>query len=201
MIAEPTGTDRCRVLCHQFSTSSLLLLASSISRSNRCALMMKHMTLALLQLLVNGDRGRHTWPTVFPLQSGRLYCIVFWSRRNRSERWQLLMVSPMKWSIASFVLRRKCIYSKKSNGPICRDGYARHVFLLCSRTDPLRTQHHSSSAPISFRLRRVIPTAVNPLQTRRLGCQGPSLACGDTESGLTARDLLINDFTSLGSPT
>ena len=49
-IAEPTGTDGCRVLCRQFSTSSLLLLVRSISRCNSCSPTMKPMTPALLRL-------------------------------------------------------------------------------------------------------------------------------------------------------
>src|SRR5947209_8485136 len=36
MIAEPTGTDGCRILCHQFSTTSLPLLGSCIKRCSTC---------------------------------------------------------------------------------------------------------------------------------------------------------------------
>ena len=67
MIAEPTRTDGCRVLCHQFYTSSLLLLANYISRSKTCSLTTKHMTPALLRLLPKGDQGKNTRNTAFPL--------------------------------------------------------------------------------------------------------------------------------------
>ncbi len=70
-IAEPTGTDGCRLLCHQFSTSSLFLLADCISRYKTCSLTTKHMTSALLRLLANGDQGQNTPNTVFPLNTGR----------------------------------------------------------------------------------------------------------------------------------
>ena len=167
-----TGTDGCRVLCHQFSTSSLPHLASSISRSKRCSLMMKHMTLALLQLLVNGDRGQHTQPTVFPLQSGRPYCIVFWSRRNRSERWLLLMVSPKKRSVASFVLRRKCIYSKKSSGPISRDGMS--VMFSCSVQERIpRVPNTTAQVPTSlFSYERSSQLLCTPTN-KAVGLSGP----------------------------
>ena len=65
-----SGTDGCRVLCHQFSTSSLLLLVHSISRYKPCSLTTKHMTSDLLRLLVNGDQGQNSRTTVFPLNTG-----------------------------------------------------------------------------------------------------------------------------------
>ena len=128
-----SGTDGIRFLCHQFSTSSLLLLANCISRFSTCSLTMKHMTLVLLRLLANDVQGQNTRNMVFPLNTDRWSCILWWSRRNRSAQWRQHTVSRKKRSVASFVLVRKCIYSKKRNGPICHDGYARRVFLLCSR--------------------------------------------------------------------
>jgi hypothetical protein len=94
-----TGTDGCRVLCHQFSPSSLLRRANCISRSNRCSLTVKHRTPALLRLLANGDQGQNTRHTVFPLPNGRHWCSVWWSRKNRSVQWQQRMVSLMKRSV------------------------------------------------------------------------------------------------------
>jgi hypothetical protein len=54
------------------------------------------------------------------------------------------------------------MFSKRRNDPICRNGYARRVFLLCSRTDPLHSRHHSYQRHLSFHLRRVIPTVLHP---------------------------------------
>src|SRR5438270_246006 len=69
-LAEPTGTDGCRVLCHQFSTSSLLLLENCFSRCNNCSPTVKPMTPALLRWLINGDQGQKSRTTVFPLSTG-----------------------------------------------------------------------------------------------------------------------------------
>src|SRR5947209_3013426 len=83
MIAEPTGTGGCRMLCRQFSTSSLNALAHCISRSKKRSLTTKHMMLALLPFLTNGDQGqntRHTvphrtlpFPCLFPVQRLHLW--------------------------------------------------------------------------------------------------------------------------------
>src|SRR5258708_4153863 len=110
---------------------------------------------------------------VFPLQSGRQCCIVFWSRRNRSEQWQQHTVSLMKRSVASFVLLLKSMYSKKRNCPICRDGYSRRDFLLCSRTDPLHSQHYGYQRHHLFSSTKGHPNCCPPLQARRLGWQYP----------------------------
>src|SRR5436305_14560306 len=64
MIAEPTGTGGCRMLCRQFSTSSLNALAHCISRSKKRSLTTKHMMLALLPFLTNGDHGQNIRHTV-----------------------------------------------------------------------------------------------------------------------------------------
>src|SRR6266700_3157633 len=58
MIAEPTVTDGCRLLCHQFSPSSLFLLAHCISRCNRCSLTMKHRTPTILRSLGTATRAK-----------------------------------------------------------------------------------------------------------------------------------------------
>src|SRR6266568_4264677 len=71
MIAEPTVTDGCRLLCHQFSPSSLFLLAHCISRCNRCSLTMKHRTPTILRSLANGDQGQSTRNTAYPKKHNR----------------------------------------------------------------------------------------------------------------------------------
>src|SRR5215471_6460548 len=75
------------------------------------------------------------------------------------------MESRMKRSIASFVLLRKCVYSKKRNDPICHDRYSCHVILLRSRRDPLHSQCIANTmttrGTISCDLRKVIPTAIH----------------------------------------
>jgi hypothetical protein len=48
LLAEPTGTDGFRVLCHQFYTSSLLRQGSCIRRCNACLLKRKQLREALL---------------------------------------------------------------------------------------------------------------------------------------------------------
>ncbi len=48
MIAEPNGTDGCRVLCHQFSISSFSLLGSCIKRCSTYWLRMNHLRLAII---------------------------------------------------------------------------------------------------------------------------------------------------------
>src|SRR6266699_5559610 len=70
-IAEPTGTDGCRMLCHQFYTSSLRQLARSIKRYKICSLKMKRRMQTLLPLLAHGDQGRNIRTTVFLLTFGR----------------------------------------------------------------------------------------------------------------------------------
>jgi len=76
MIAEPTRTDGCRVLCHQFSPSSLSLQGSWINRCSTCWLRMKHLRAVILPLWSIGVQGQSTPHMVFPLQSGRSWCSV-----------------------------------------------------------------------------------------------------------------------------
>src|SRR5207248_2692523 len=57
-LAEPTGTDGFRLLCHQFFLSSLPLLENCISRSNTCWLKMKQLTPVLLRWVANGGQGQ-----------------------------------------------------------------------------------------------------------------------------------------------
>ena len=136
-----SGTDGFRLRCHQFSPSSLLLPANCISGCNTFWQKMKLLREATLLLSSTDVQGRKTQTMVFPLNTGRWSFTVLWSRRNPFAQWQPRMVSRMKRSIASFVLLRKSIDSKRRNGPACRDGYARRVFLLYSRTDPLHSQY------------------------------------------------------------
>src|SRR5947209_14249215 len=49
-VAEPTGTDGFRLLCHQFFPSSLPRLANCISRCNACLLKRNQLREALLLL-------------------------------------------------------------------------------------------------------------------------------------------------------
>ena len=137
---------------------------------------MTHMTPTLLRLLANGDQDQNTRTTVFPLNTGRWSFSVLWSRRNHSERWQLRTVFLMKRSVALCVLLRKCMYSKKRNGPICRDGYAHRGFLLCSRTDPLHSQHHGYQRHQLVSSTKAITTALRPYKQGDRGGSAPGVA-------------------------
>jgi len=169
-----SGTDGFRLLCHQFYTSSLPQQANCIKRFSTFLLRMKQLREALLLLWWStGVQGHNTRPTVYPLQSGRPCCIVFWSRGNRCERWQQHTVSLMKRSVASFVLLRKSMYSKKRNYTIYHDGYAHRVFLLCSRTNTLHSQHYGYQRQRIFAFMKGHPNCCPPLQARREGWQEP----------------------------
>src|SRR2546421_8546472 len=85
---DKTGTDGFRVLCHQFSASCLLRLANCISRSNSCLLTTKHMRLALLQWVTNGDQGQNIRTMVFPLNTSRSLFIVSWRTTKHFVRLQ-----------------------------------------------------------------------------------------------------------------
>ena len=52
LLAEPTGTDGFRVLCHQFTPSCLPLLENCISRCNTCWLKMKQLTPVVNAILI-----------------------------------------------------------------------------------------------------------------------------------------------------
>jgi len=101
---------------------------------------------------------------VFPLPTGRQWCTVLWRRKSRSAQLQQSMVSLMKRSVASFVLLRKSIHSKKRNCTICHDGCSHRVFLLCSRTDPLHNQHHGYQRHYLFSSTKGHPNYCPPLQ-------------------------------------
>jgi hypothetical protein len=111
-----TGTDGFRLLCHQFSTYSLLLLAPCILRYKTCSLTTKHVTSALLRLLANGDQGQNTRTTAFPLNTGRWSFIVWWRTTNHFVQLHRSMVSRMKRSVASCFMSRSSVDSKKRNG-------------------------------------------------------------------------------------
>jgi hypothetical protein len=83
-IAEPTGTDGCRVLCRQFYTSSLPRLENCILRCNTFLREMNYFKVVTLLFSSADDRGRNIQTMVFQLTCGRLSCSVWWSRRNRS---------------------------------------------------------------------------------------------------------------------
>ena len=93
----------------------------------------------------------------------------------------------MKRSVASFVLQRTCIYSKKRNGPICHDGM--RVVFSCSAQEQIlyNSQYNGASrGNFTVKLQRVIPTAVQPT-SKVVGVAGPlTLHGGDTGLGLAA---------------
>ncbi|SRR6266705_1046520 len=84
MIAEPTGTDGCRILCRQFYTSSLPRLENCILRCDTFWREMNYFKVVTLLISSADDRGRNIQTMVFQLTCGRLSCSVWWSRRNRS---------------------------------------------------------------------------------------------------------------------
>src|SRR2546421_13056584 len=76
-LAEPTGTDGFRLLCHQFYTSSLRRLGNCISRCNTFWQKMNYFREATLLLSCIDDQGRNTRNTVFLLPTGRPWCSVW----------------------------------------------------------------------------------------------------------------------------
>jgi len=74
LIAEPTGTDGFRVLCHQFFPSSLSHLESCLTSSNTFSLKMKKLRESLLLLYSIGGQGQETQHMVYSLQNGRRSC-------------------------------------------------------------------------------------------------------------------------------
>jgi len=68
----------------------------------------------------------------------------------------------MKRSVASFVLQRKGMFSKKRTDPIRRDGM--RVVFSCSVQEQIPSIINTvvAKGTNSFQLRRVIPTAVHP---------------------------------------
>src|SRR2546421_2487319 len=73
-LAEPTGTDGFRVLCHQFFPSSLSHLESCLTSSNTFSLKMKKLRESLLLLYSIGGQGQETRHMVYSLQNGRRSC-------------------------------------------------------------------------------------------------------------------------------
>src|SRR5207247_1482781 len=84
MIAEPTGTNGCRMLCRQFYTSSFLHLGHFIKRCSTFLLRMNQMCKAIMLFLSTDDQDRNIRTMVFLLNFGRQLSIVWWSRKNRS---------------------------------------------------------------------------------------------------------------------
>src|SRR6266699_3152233 len=60
LLAEPTGTDGFRVLCHQFSPSSLLQQANCLKSSNTFSPKMNKLREALLLLYSIGGQDQET---------------------------------------------------------------------------------------------------------------------------------------------
>ena len=75
-VGERGGPERCRVLCHQFSTSSLPRPGNCISRSNAFWREMNFFKVGTLLFSSAGDQGRNSRTTVFQLPSGRQSCSV-----------------------------------------------------------------------------------------------------------------------------
>src|SRR5205814_6723007 len=100
------------------------LLENCISRSNTCWLKMKQLTPVLLRWVANGGQGQNARRPVFPLPTGQAWCSVWWSRRNRSQRWQKPLVSLMRRSVASCFLFRSSVDSKK-----CMDYHHHHAVI------------------------------------------------------------------------
>ena len=108
-----TETDGCRMLRHQFSTTSLSLLAYYIKRCSTCWLRMNQLGNAILLFSSTDDQDQNTRTTVFPLNCGRQSYIVWWSRKSRYGTERLRMESRMKRSVASWFMSIISIDSKK----------------------------------------------------------------------------------------
>jgi|SRR2546423_10852435 len=70
MIAEPTGTDGFRLLCHQFFPSSLPLPENCLTSSTTFSLKMNKLREALLLFYNIGGQGQETRQMGYPLQHG-----------------------------------------------------------------------------------------------------------------------------------
>ena len=108
-----TGTDGCRVLCRQFSTSSFSLLAYCIKRCSTYWLRMNQLGKAILLFSSTDDQGQNTRTTVFPLNCGRQWYISWWSRKNPSALWQPHLASRMKRSVASCIMSNSSVDDKE----------------------------------------------------------------------------------------
>ena len=78
LIAEPTGTDGFRALCHQFAPSCLPRRVNCISRCNTFWQKMNSFREAPFLFSNTDDQGRNIRNTVFPLNTGPQSCIVWW---------------------------------------------------------------------------------------------------------------------------
>src|SRR5438552_8694905 len=110
-------TDGFRLLCHQFFPSSLLPLENCIKRCNTLWQKMTYVREALLLFSSSDDQGRNTRDTVFLLNTGRWWCSVWWSRRNRCAPEPPRMVSRTKRSVAFFVFRSRVDSQKRNATP------------------------------------------------------------------------------------
>jgi hypothetical protein len=95
-IAEPTGTDGFRLLCHQFFLSCLLLPENCLTSSTIFSLKRNKRSEALLLFYDIAGQGRETRQMGDPLQHGRRCCTVFLKGRNLCETWLRMRVSRMK---------------------------------------------------------------------------------------------------------
>jgi hypothetical protein len=107
-----TGTDGFRLLCHQFSPSSLSRLGNCISKCNPFCQKMNYFREVPLLLSSTGDQDRNIRNSAFPLSFGRQSCSVWWSGKNRSVQWRQRMESHMKRSVASCSMSKSNVDNK-----------------------------------------------------------------------------------------
>src|SRR6266699_3239678 len=84
---------------------------------------MKHLTLALLQWVANGDQGQNIRNRVFPLNTGRSFFIVSWRTPDHFVQLHRSMLSLLKRSVASSsILLSRRDSTKRSRGGWHEDG-------------------------------------------------------------------------------
>ncbi len=131
-LAEPTGTDEFRLLCHQFVPSSLSLLASCISRCKTCWLKMKPLKPVLLRWVANGGQGQNARHRAFPLPTGRWSFIGWWRPTNHFVGLHRSMGSPMKRSVAFFFMRSRLESKMRTDRQAGRRPWEQQALLLVS---------------------------------------------------------------------
>src|SRR6266699_3964851 len=103
-LAEPTGTDGFRVLCHQFFPSCLSRRETCLTSSKTFWLKRNKLREALLLLYIIGGQGRKTRQMGDPLQNSRRCCNVCLRRKHLCATLQMILASHMKRSGVWFVL-------------------------------------------------------------------------------------------------
>jgi hypothetical protein len=105
-----TGTDGCRVLCHQFSTSSLLLLGKCISRCNTFLRKMNSFKEATLLFSNTDDQDQNTRTTVFALNAGPTV------KQRVVEQKEPLRTVAVAYGVSHETIRRILIQVQKQRG-------------------------------------------------------------------------------------